>query len=420
VEAGTHVIEPGGNFPVRVNLLNAENQPAKAPRPLSVILQARQPSGKVDELRSVEFATGQSSAQAAIQPPGNGLVYIWAKHSELLPGGAYVQIRAVHEALPSQGIPSARLSAPRAPRAAKSLPEVALRYSPDRAFLADGKDPVRVEAFLLGGEDSAHSDIRLNVFDGSGTLHPIPLTIPAGQLNGQSQLTSTNPGSVTIEYLSSTPLAEISGDKKLSIRFVAPVTHLDLKASPPGISLVDTSDLIVTLTDDQHRPVATDMQRQVVFAIESGQGSLRQQELVIPAGQFEVRTTFVPERSGEVRVSASSPNLLTVVAPLEVAAPVTLLVCSLAGGLIGGLLSRRKGHRRNPWRPIIGAVTGFLFYWACIFLRLGSIANGVALNPLSALALSMIGGWLQTKVFTAVWPLLQPSRATDSGPGRPG
>jgi hypothetical protein len=158
----------------------------------------------------------------------------------------------------------------------------------------------------------------------------------------------------------------------------------------------------------------------VVFAIESGQGSLRQQELVIPAGQFEVRTTFVPERSGEVRVSASSPNLLTVVAPLDVAAPVTLLVCSIAGGLIGGLLSRRKGHRRNPWRPIIGAVTGFLFYWACIFLRLGSIANGVALNPLSAVALSMIGGWLQTEVFTAVWSLLQLSRATDSRPGRRG
>ena len=87
VEAGKHVIEPDGNLTLRINLLNAENQPAGAPKPLRVILQARQPSSKVDELRSVEFATGQSSAQAAIQPPGNGLVYIWAKHSELLPGG---------------------------------------------------------------------------------------------------------------------------------------------------------------------------------------------------------------------------------------------------------------------------------------------------------------------------------------------
>jgi hypothetical protein len=296
------------------------------------------------------------------------------------------------------------------------VPEVALRYSPDRAFLADGKDLVTIDAFVVGGENSARSDIRLNLFDGSGTLHPMPLTIPAGQSNGQSQLTSTNPGSVTIEYLGSTPSTEISGDKKLTIRFVVPVTHLDLQASPPGISLVGTSDLIVKLTDDQNRPVTTDTPRQVVFAIESGQGSLRKQEVVIPAGQFEVRTTFVPERSGEVRVSASSPNLLTAVAPLEVSAPVMLVVCSISGGLIGGLLSRRKGRRRNPWRPIIGAVTGFLFYWACIFLRLGALANGVALNPLSALALSMIGGWLQTEVFTTVWSLVQPSRATDLRP----
>jgi hypothetical protein len=233
-------------------------------------------------------------------------------------------------------------------------------------------------------------------------------------LNGQSQLTSTNPGSVTIEYLGSTPSTEISGYKRLNIRFVAPVTHLNLQASPPRISLVDTSNLIVKLADDQNRPVATDTPRQVVFAIESGQGSLWKQEVVIPAGQFEVRTTFVPERFGAVRLSASSPNLLTAVTPLQVAAPVTLLVCSVAGGLIGGLMSRRKGRRRNPWRSIIGAVTGFLFYWACIFLRLGTIASGVALNPLSALALSMIGGWLQTEVFTAVWSLVQPSRATDS------
>jgi hypothetical protein len=228
------------------------------------------------------------------------------------------------------------------------VPQVTLRYSPDRPFLADGKDPVTVEAFLLGGEDSVRSDIRLNLFDGSGTLHPTPLTIPAGQWNGQAYLTSTNRGSVTIEYLGSTPLTEISGDKKLSIQFVAPVTHLDLEASPPGISLVDTSDLIVKLTDDQHRPVNTDTPRQVVFAIESGQGSLRQHEVVIPAGQFEVRTTFVPERSGTVRVSASSPKLLTAVVPLEVAAPVTLLACSIAGGLIGGYCPVAMGKGEIP------------------------------------------------------------------------
>ena len=32
------------------------------------------------------------------------------------------------------------------------IPEIALRFSPDRQFLADGKDAVTVQAFLMSGE----------------------------------------------------------------------------------------------------------------------------------------------------------------------------------------------------------------------------------------------------------------------------
>jgi hypothetical protein len=56
----------------------------------------------------------------------------------------------------------------------------------------------------------------------------------------------------------------------------------------------------------------------------------------------------------------------------------------------------------------IGVATGFLFYWACIFLGFTAARREVVLNPLSALALSAIGGWLQTEVFSLVWGAIRP------------
>jgi hypothetical protein len=61
---------------------------------------------------------------------------------------------------------------------------VALRYSPDRRFLADGKDTVTIQAFLVS--EFTGSGIRFNLFDSSGTMKPIPLTIPQGQDSGSA------------------------------------------------------------------------------------------------------------------------------------------------------------------------------------------------------------------------------------------
>jgi hypothetical protein len=146
----------------------------------------------------------------------------------------------------------------------------------------------------------------------------------------------------------------------------------------------------------------------VALSIISGRGEIEQRDLEVPAGRFEVRTKFVPEWPGQVTVSSSTSNLLTVTTPVEVSVPITLLLCSSLGGLVGGLLSRRMRRKSDQWRVPIGVATGFLFYWACIFLGFTATTREVALNPLSALALSAIGGWLQTEVFTVIWGVIRP------------
>jgi hypothetical protein len=393
VEASWHVMQAGAEVPVWIRLLDSANRPIKAPRRFDILLQVRLASGEIKPLRTVELAAGQLEKEVTIAPPGTGMVYIWAKHAELLPGGEFVLVAAP----PAPQRPGA---APAPAPFAREMPRLALRYSPDRRFLADGKDAATVQAFLLTGPANGSGDLRLNVFDSSGTMEPTPLTIPKGQESGRAKLTYTNPGPVTVEFLGSTPPAVIEGDKKLEIQFMPPITRAALEASPPAISLVETADLVVTLTDDQGRPVASDAARHVTFAIQSGRGSITRKEIDIPAGQFQVRSTFEPAWLGPTSILAATPNLLTVTAPVQVSAPTSLLLFSLAGGLAGGYLSYSKRKRSAPRRIAIGVVTGFIFYWACLFVGLAALGRGLVVNPLSAFALSTLGGWMQTEVFT--------------------
>jgi len=292
-----------------------------------------------------------------------------------------------------------------APQEPARKQKLALRYSPDRRFLADGKDAVTVQAFLL--TEPASADIRLNLFDSSGAMRPAPLLIPKGSDIGHASLTFNQPGMVTVEFLGSVPSLKIEGDKKLQIPFMPPITHFALEASPPAISMVDTADLIVSLRDDQGRPVACDTVRHVAFAIESGRGELAQKEVDIAAGQFEARTSFQPAWMGRTQISAATPNLWTVSAPVQVSTPAFLLVCSIAGGLAGGYFSYMKRKRSGQRRIGIGIVTGFIFYWGCLFLGLAAIGHAVVVNPLSAFVLSTFGGWMQLDVFTFWKPRLK-------------
>jgi hypothetical protein len=106
-------LRAGEQVTLEIRLLNAANQPAIPRRPFHVLLQARLPSGKVQQLRTVDLPAGQNTHELALPVPGPGVVYIWAKNPELLPGGAYVRVR---------GAAAAPVQAPPQPPPAKSHP----------------------------------------------------------------------------------------------------------------------------------------------------------------------------------------------------------------------------------------------------------------------------------------------------------
>lgn len=271
-------------------------------------------------------------------------------------------------------------------------------------MLADGKDAATIHVFYGSEEGVALSPIRVRLFSSSGRLEPMPpLVIPQGEDYAQATLTSNKVETITIEFLGSTPEVPVPGARQLQIKFGPPITQLGLDASPPKINLVDKSDLVVRLLNETGTtPIATDTVRQISFTIEKGGGEIEQKELAIPAGRSEGRTTFLPTKLGEVEISASTPDLQPATVLLNVTPPFSLLSLSLLGGLAGGVIAFWMTAKSKWWRVAIGFITGFVFYWAIIFGLLDVLPRAIVLNPLSAFAISTLGGWLGTEVFTRV------------------
>ena len=279
---------------------------------------------------------------------------------------------------------------------------LALRYSPQRPFLANGKDSVTVHAFVMPKRESPLPGFRVELFDTSGTLKPVPLVIPPGGEEGTATLTSDHEGEVKVEYLSSTPKVDLDGDKVMTISFEPPITGFELKPSPPRISLVDTCDLIIRLVDDKGTPIATNARRTVSLALATGRGDFSMRDVPINPDQSSARTTFTPVWWGTVMITASTPNLVDVETRLDVDPPLALLGISLAGGLVGGYVFMLKRRGSKHWRVALGALTGVILLWACLFLGLTVLPRAAVLNPISVFVISVLGGWLGTGVFEPI------------------
>jgi len=182
-------------------------------------------------------------------------------------------------------------SAPPAAVSSASRYLLALRFSPQRAFLANGKDPVTVHAFVMAKGEAPLPGFRVRLFDGTGTMQPVPLVIPPGAEEGTATLRSDHEGQVKVEYLGATPAVDLDGDRVMTVSFEPPIVGLELQPSPPRISLVDTCDLVFRLIDDKGRPIATNARRTVSLALASGRGEFSAREVPIDP------ITRVPELS---------------------------------------------------------------------------------------------------------------------------
>ena len=226
-------------------------------------------------------------------------------------------------------------------------------------------------------------------------------------MKGFVSLKSTTVGLAHVRFMGSPQGVDVADPKTLEIRFGEPITKAELDASPPMISLMEKSNLIVALTDDDRHKLPTETERRVRFllqpqAAQTGRGDFDYDELVIPAGRRDGSRTFLPYWPGTVTVLVSVDNLPDASAPLQVSWPLWHLIFTAVGGLVGGMFAYWVRKDSRWWRIPMGAITGFILYWAIIFIFRTKISHSSVLNPLSAFGFAAVGGWLGTEVFSLV------------------
>ena len=274
-----------------------------------------------------------------------------------------------------------------------------LDYNPQQGLKADGQDTVEIVAYLMGADEAPSRDIVVRLHASAGTLVPRPMRIKAGDWDAVAQLTSDRIGPVEVEYLDSNPSLPLAGAEKLEIVFTPPIWDLGVTGSPPEITFLEQSKVLVELLDHNRNPVETDSERDVQVAITGGHGSLEKGTVTIAAGNAGAASLFTPSSWGAVTVSVSSAGLRTAETDIVVTFPFLLLSFSAIGGSVGGLLAFWIRKPSRWWRIASGVVAGFVLFWLFDLGMLTVLPSAAVSNPLSAFALSAIGGWMGTEVF---------------------
>ena len=426
-------VDVGAGVTLDVILRAADNGVAAAPKQLSVQLEVNTPSGPV-ALPNVVIPAGQQAAQVQLQVTAPGMWAVRARNSELLEGGTVIyakpaglrselgssesqtaqadvipapppppfavvlgdeqstQTRGIDDLMATGGSTTETEVAVAAPTATAGAAATAvLATSPDRRLLADSQDAATVYAFLRTG--AATEDIRIQLVASLGTISPNPLVIKKGEFSGEARLVADRVGRARIRYLAEQPQVAIEGSPDLQIDFAPPITQLQLRASPPEVSLLDTPQIVVELQDAAGRAVATDEPRRISLYLEKGNGEIAPVEVEVAKDQATGRAGFTPWWMGSTTVAAVTPAILTKSTTLRVTLPTLLIALTAIGGLIGGVMAFWT-RRTRWWRIVIGLFTGFVMYWALIFGLLQSIPRAAALNPLSAFAVAIIGGYI--------------------------
>ncbi len=455
ISATARNVGDGTTVEVEVSLRDAANQPLTARVDLTADIEARQFSGV--QKTNVIIKAGDSSGHCSVPLHEGGIIELWATQRELRPDTTLVRVKpfalASSQSVPGftpnppTGTPAAPESGTHLGREASKIGGTArdisdaarsvhdtvhqlgslfglttpgggqpgfLAGSVGRSYLADNQDAAIIQIFL-GRPVSKRTEIQLDC--SSGKLEPATVAIGPGEDTGQTRLTAGKVGTITVKCVNATPKIKLPPTNTLSFSFKPPIVRLNVRASPPQISLLDTAELLVQLQDINGEPIATDEPRSISTAIVSGSAEIPSLTHAIQPGEFETRIAFRPTRCGTVGIKAFADTLPPELGEVRVSLPMMLLSLSALGGSLGGLLAAFSGglplgfkngslRRRLTylpwWRMVVGLITGFVLYWSFIFLSFSALPKGVILNPFSALVCSLLGGWMGLNVFSLV------------------
>jgi len=380
---------------LKVILANRDNYPVPAPRDLTVQVTVLWEGGKKSEF-SASIKRGESYSILPIVMTSFGICQIQAIEPNFLSGSTFVVVTGKKSAKEMRLL-KVRMRGGADHWEKMPIPihdTINIRYDSSRTLMADGKDSAQI--FVILNRD-AKSEIQIDLLTGSEAFR---VTIPKGLRYGVAKIASIKSGKVEIQMVGSSPALPVQG-VPVSLQFAQPIAKIKCQASPPDISLIENAEIIITLLDADGHPHATLFPRTVSFQIDKGRGEMETSEITIPVGSFGGRTHFRPTILGGIDIVGAMDELETANASLSVSLPVWLLCLSILGGIAGGFIAKLRNNYEH-WRILIGTITGFVLYWAFIFSLLHVLPQAIVLNPLSAFAISTLGGWMGTEVFSAL------------------
>ena len=415
------IVHPSSNIKVQVSLLNSANEPASLKQEISITLTIESVNGGYRDQRSLTVPAGQAWSTVIVQLPSGGIYSLTATTPQLRPSSTFLSVVADNGVSSRWGKATLHDVSFRLPAILFAVPppQLALRQqvmvliSPSRELMADGLDAAQVTALTSG--DVAHQDISINLhsslgfFDCPSLDKPKPcadyqLILPKGSTHAEARLTSTQAGTSSIVAVSSTPNMELVMPSAVIV-FGPPITKIAAEASPPNITLLGRSQLIVRLTDDQGKIYVPSHPRKISVSIKKGEGHFDPEDSTItlfpPNNSAEL--AFLPGfGTGDTELTASTDQLPSADLHVRTSLPVALILIAALGGLVGGAIFISVHRKASRTRIAVGAVTGFILYWAVVFGVITTKSSLMVVSPLSDFAISVIGGWLGTEVFSVI------------------
>jgi hypothetical protein len=408
VDAATKSIPLGQTAKVTIGLRDAYNNIARAQKDYRVMLQLSLGNAPLSQQR-VLIRAGQDSAVAEVTPSKSGIILVRASHPELREDAIYIQVRASSR---QKAAGYVRLASfvEQAPIRMQEAPSSSLELQvvntvAGAKLSANGKDALRIQAFLSGGVAPVDLTVRLSC--SAGQLAPEPFVIAKNLDYGEIFLTSQKPGTVQVKFVDVKPpnIVKVTERGDANVVFEQAVT-LHLVASPPTIPLGSSAELQIAFWDLQNTETPLDQPRDVHLTIMSGLGDFNKNPVRIEKGQSSGSATFTPRKPAHTRISAAAFGASAEPVQLNVSTPVGTLAAAGIGGIIGGLLAairRKQTDRRSlTFRCGAGAVVAIVFALMCQQGLLPLIPAATASNPLWVQVIAIPSGWGGVELLDAI------------------
>ncbi len=349
---------------VNIKLLDAKGQPFTATKDLK--FNVKTSAGQLNQ-QTVTILKGASSADVTVSKNAPGLSNIQVDAADLaavgLAGGAQVGFT------PNAGYTPV-------------LPLSLLVTVQPATKLKAGMDTAKVVVRYVDKSNvpvPARSAIKID-FPGVGNLlTPASVTIAAGGLYGEADLSSSLPQIVPLNAIASPPIAV----NNATAEFVSPIAATRVIPDHTYVKSVRHRKitLVIGLIDDQGNWIASDKDRTLLLQVDPpSAGTFSVSSVTIPKGQSTVSATFTPLEEGPSRIKAVAGDIASPDAGFEFhyAAMYFWLIASL-GGLIGGGVRNALGDDHSV-KKIVVHVAGGLVIGVLTYL-IAPLLVGLSLKP---------------------------------------